>query len=121
MANLFRVITSTRDLIDGVLATAETATTAVGNVVTVVSSTLTSPLVRLSAFAWGLRRAVAKAAEEDEGTAGRRRRGRRARARGGQPQRSQVAMSCQICSGRRGWRHCGLCLTRRYECCDQVR
>ena len=107
MANLFRVITSTRDLIDGVtkqtvpllaevgttvtlvnqeigrvdgiLATAETATTAVGNVVNVVSSTVTSPLVRLSAFAWGLRRAVSKAAEEDEGTAGRRRRGRRRR------------------------------------------
>jgi membrane protein implicated in regulation of membrane protease activity len=107
MANLFRVITSTRDLIDGVtkqtvpmlaevgttvtlvnqeigrvdgiLATAETTTTAIGNVVTVVSSTVTSPLVRLSAFAWGLRRAVRKAAEEDEETAGRRRRGRRRR------------------------------------------
>jgi uncharacterized protein YoxC len=109
MANLFRVITSTRDLIDGVtkqtvpllaevgttvtlvnqeigrvdgiLATAETATTAVGNVVNVVSSTVTSPLVRLSAFAWGLRRAVGKATEEDEGTAARNRsrRGRRRR------------------------------------------
>lgn len=109
MANLFRVITSTRDLIDGVtkqtvpllaevgttvtlvnqeigrvdgiLATAETATTAVGNVVNVVSSTVTSPLVRLSAFAWGLRRAVSKATEEDEGTAARSRsrRGRRRR------------------------------------------
>lgn len=107
MANLFRVITSTRDLIegvtkqtvpllgevgttvtlvnqeigrvDGILATAETATTAVGNVVTVVSATITSPLVRVSAFAWGLRRAVSKAAEEDEGTAGRRRRRRRRR------------------------------------------
>jgi len=107
MANLFRVITSTRDLIDGVtkqtvpllaevgttvtlvnqeigrvdgiLATAETATTAVGNVVNVVSSTVTSPLVKLSAFAWGLRRAVSKAAEDDEGSAGTRRRGRRRR------------------------------------------
>lgn len=107
MANLFRVITSTRDLIDGVtkqtvpllaevgttvtlvnqeigrvdgiLATAETATTAVGNVVNVVSSTVTSPLVKLSAFAWGLRRAVSKAAEDDEASAGTRRRGRRRR------------------------------------------
>jgi len=105
MANLFRVITSTKELIDGVtgqtvpllaqvgttvslvnkeigrvdgiLATAETATTAVGNVVTVVSGTVTSPLVRLSAFAWGLRRAVGKATEDDERSAGRRRRGRR--------------------------------------------
>jgi uncharacterized protein YoxC len=107
MANLFRVITSTRDLIDGVtkqtvpllaevgttvalvnheigrvdgiLATAETATAAVGNVVNVVSTTITSPLVRLSAFAWGLRKAVSKAAEDDGGTAGSRRRGRRRR------------------------------------------
>lgn len=106
MANVFRVITSTKDLIDGVtkqtvpllaevgttvtlvnqeigrvdgiLATAETATTAVGNVVNVVSTTVTSPLVRLSAFAWGLRRAVGKATEEDAG-AGKRRRGRRRR------------------------------------------
>jgi hypothetical protein len=107
MANLFRVITSTRDLIDGVtkqtvpllaevgttvnlvnqeigrvdgiLATAETATTAVGNVVNVVSGTVTSPLVRLSAFAWGLRRAISKAAEDGEERAGTRRRRRRRR------------------------------------------
>jgi hypothetical protein len=107
MANLFRVITSTKDLIDGVtkqtvpllaevgttvslvnqeigrvdgiLATAETATTAIGNVVNVVSSTVTSPLVRLSAFAWGLRRAVSKAAQDGEESAGARRRGRRRR------------------------------------------
>lgn len=107
MANLFRVITSTRDLIDGVtkqtvpllaevgttvtlvnqeigrvdgiLSTAETATTAVGNVVNVVSATVTSPLVKLSAFAWGLRRAVSKAAEDDSGGVGTRRRGRRRR------------------------------------------
>jgi uncharacterized protein YoxC len=108
MANLFRVITSTKDLIDGVtkqtvpllaevgttvtlvnqeigrvdgiLATAETATAAVGNVVNVVSTTVTSPLVRLSAFAWGLRKAVGKAAEDDGATtAGTRRRGRRRR------------------------------------------
>ena len=107
MANLFRVITSTRDLIDGVtkqtvpllgevgttvslvnqeigrvdgiLATAETATTTVGNVVNVVSSTVTSPLVRASAFAWGLRRAISKAAEDGEESAGTRRRRRRRR------------------------------------------
>src|SRR5262245_27728681 len=107
MANLFRVITSTRDLIDGVtkqtvpllgevgttvslvnqeigrvdgiLATAETATTTVGNVVNVVSSTVTSPLVRASAFAWGLRRAISKAAEDGEESAGTRRRPRRRR------------------------------------------
>jgi hypothetical protein len=65
--------------VDGILATAETATAAVGNVVNVVSTTVTSPLVRLSAFAWGLRKAVSKAAEEDGGTAGSRRRGRRRR------------------------------------------
>jgi predicted PurR-regulated permease PerM len=107
MANLFRVITSTRDLIegvtkqtvpllaevgttvslvnqeigrvDGILATAEAATGAVGNVVNVVSTTVTNPLVRLSAFAWGVRRAVSKATEQDEGTTGSRRRGRRRR------------------------------------------
>jgi uncharacterized protein YoxC len=107
VANVFRVISSTKDLIDGVtkqtvpllaevgttvtlvnqeigrvdgiLATAETATAAVGNVVNVVSSTVTSPLVKLSAFAWGLRRAVGKAAEEEADTAGSRRRRRRRR------------------------------------------
>jgi uncharacterized protein YoxC len=105
VANVFRVISSTKDLIDGVtkqtvpllaevgttvtlvnqeigrvdgiLATAETATAAVGNIVNVVSSTVTSPLVKLSAFAWGLRRAVGKAAEEEAETAGSRRRRRR--------------------------------------------
>ncbi len=105
MANLFRVITSTKALIDGVttqtvpllaevgttvslvnqeltrvdgiLATAETATASVGNLVTVVSSTVSSPLVRLSAFAWGVRRAVSKATEDEERPA----RGRRARRR----------------------------------------
>lgn len=65
--------------VDGILATAETATAAVGNVVNVVSSTVTSPLVKLSAFAWGLRRAVGKAAEEEADTAGSRRRRRRRR------------------------------------------
>ena len=105
MANLFRVITSTRDLIDGVtkqtvpllaevgttvamvnqeiarvdgiLATAETATSAVGNVVNVISATITSPLVRVSAFAWGLRRAVSKATEDGEQPVRTRRRRRR--------------------------------------------
>jgi hypothetical protein len=108
MANVFRVITSTKELIDGVtrqtvpllgevgttvslvnqelsrvdgiLATAETATATVGNVVNVVSSTVTSPLVRLSAFAWGLRRAISRAGEEDEEPrSGRGRRSRRRR------------------------------------------
>jgi hypothetical protein len=107
MANLFRVITSTKDLIDGVtqqtvpllaevgttvslvnqelgrvdgiLSTAETATASVGNVVNVVSSTVTSPLVRLSAFAWGVRRALSKAAEEGEERPARGRRARRRR------------------------------------------
>jgi hypothetical protein len=107
MANLFRVITSTKELIDGVtgqtvpllaevgttvslvnqelvrvdgiLSTAETATASVGNVVNVLSTTVTSPLVRLSAFAWGVRRALSKAAESEEEE--RPSRGRRARRR----------------------------------------
>jgi uncharacterized protein YoxC len=106
MANLFRVLTSTKDLIDGVtsqtvpllgevnttvslvnqelvrvdgiLATAEGVTSSVGNLVTTVSNTVTSPLVRLSAFAYGLRKAAGKAAEgEPEPRRGRRRRRRR--------------------------------------------
>lgn len=107
MANVFRVITSTKELIDGVtrqtvpllgevgttvslvnqelsrvdgiLTTAETATTSVGNLVNVVSSTVTSPLVRLSAFAWGLRRAISRAGEDEEPRSGRGRRSRRRR------------------------------------------
>jgi predicted PurR-regulated permease PerM len=107
MANLFRVITSTKELIDGVtgqtvpllaevgntvslvnqelgrvdgiLATAETATASVGNVVNVLSATVTSPLVRLSAFAWGVRRALGKAAEGEEERPSRGRRARRRR------------------------------------------
>ena len=107
MANLFRVITSTKELIDGVtgqtvpllaevgttvslvnqelgrvdgiLATAETATASVGNVVNVLSTTVTSPLVRLSAFAWGVRRALGKAAEGEEERPSRGRRARRRR------------------------------------------
>jgi uncharacterized protein YoxC len=106
MANLFRVLTSTKDLIDGVtkqtvpllgevnttvalvnqelgrvdgiLATAEGVTASVGNLVNVVSSTITSPLVRLSAFVYGLRKAAGKAAEgEPEPRRGRMRRRRR--------------------------------------------
>jgi uncharacterized protein YoxC len=101
MANLFRVLTSTKDLIDGVtsqtvplleqvnstvglvnqelgrvdgiLATAETVTTTVGHMVEVVSSTISSPLVRASAFVYGLRKAAGKAAEGEERP---RRRGR---------------------------------------------
>ena len=107
MANLFRVLTSTKDLIDGVtkqtvpllgevgttvsivnqelgrvdgiLSTAETVTASVGNLVSVVSNTVASPLVRLSAFAWGLRRAVGRAAEDAEEE--RSARGRRSRRR----------------------------------------
>jgi hypothetical protein len=105
LANLFRVITSTKDLIDGVtketvpllgevgttvsivnkelgrldgiLSTAESVTATVGNMITVVSNTVTSPLVRLSAFAWGLRKAARKAAEDGEEQPRRRRRRRR--------------------------------------------
>ena len=104
MANLFRVLTATKDLIDGVtrqtvpllgevnnsvklvnqelgrvdgiLTTAETITGSVGHLVEVVSSTISSPLVKLSAFAYGLRRAVGKAGEEPE-PRGRFRRRRR--------------------------------------------
>jgi phosphoglycerate-specific signal transduction histidine kinase len=107
VANVFRVITSTKELIDGVtrqtvpmlaevgttvslvnqelsrvdgiLATAETATASVGNVVTVFSATVTSPLVKLSAFAWGVRRAVRKAADSELERPSRGRRGRRRR------------------------------------------
>jgi membrane protein implicated in regulation of membrane protease activity len=109
MANLFRVLTSTKELIDGVtretvptigqvrdtvtlvnqelvrvdgiLATAEGVTSSVGNLVNVVSSTVTSPLVKLSAFAWGLRRAAGAAAGGDE-PAGRSRSRSRFRSRG---------------------------------------
>jgi uncharacterized protein YoxC len=106
MANLFRVLTSTKDLIDGVtsqtvpllgevnttvamvnqeltrvdgiLATAEGVTASVGGMVNTVSATISSPLVKLSAFAYGLRKAAGKAAEgEPEGRRGRLRRRRR--------------------------------------------
>jgi hypothetical protein len=101
MTNLFRVLTSVKDLIDGVrgqtvpllrdvgttvtlvntelgrvdgiLATAETVTQTVGHMVEVVSSTISSPLVKLSAFAYGLRKAVGAAAEGEGGGKRRRR------------------------------------------------
>ena len=102
--NVFRVIDSTKDLIDGVaketvpllgevsttvslvnqelgrvdgiLSTAESVAASVGGMVNVVSSTISSPLVRLSAFAYGLRRAARKATEEGQPSR-RRRRSRR--------------------------------------------
>jgi uncharacterized protein YoxC len=104
LANVFRMLTSTIELIDGVtsqtvpllhnvngtvtlvnqelvrvdgiLTTVETVTATVGNLVNVVSATISSPLVKLSAFAYGLRRAAGKAAEGEEEPR-RRRRGRR--------------------------------------------
>jgi hypothetical protein len=106
MTNLFRVLTAVKDLLDGVtkqtvpllgevsttvslvntelgrvdgiLATAETVTQTVGHLVEVISSTISSPLVKLSAFAYGLRKAVGAAVGDDDGGKGRRRRfGRR--------------------------------------------
>jgi uncharacterized protein YoxC len=106
MANLFRVLTSTKELIDGVtsqtvpllgevnttvamvnqeltrvdgiLATAEGVTASVGTMVNTVSQTISSPLVRLSAFAYGLRKAVGRGADDDQ-PASRRGRGSRRR------------------------------------------
>jgi hypothetical protein len=103
MANLFRVLTATKDLIDGVtrqtvpllgevgttvslvnqelgrvdgiLATAEGITSTTGQLVNVVSGTVTSPLVKLSAFAWGLRKAVGAATDDD--APAKRKRGRK--------------------------------------------
>ena len=105
MANLFRVLTSTKDLIDGVtsqtvpllgevnttvamvnqelvrvdgiLATAEGVTSSVGGMVNTVSATISSPLVKLSAFAYGLRKAAGVAGSDDRPS--RDRRGRRRR------------------------------------------
>jgi uncharacterized protein YoxC len=101
LANVFRMLTSTIELIDGVtsqtvpllhnvngtvtlvnqelvrvdgiLTTVETVTATVGNLVNVVSTTISSPLVKLSAFAYGLRRAAGKAAEGEEEPRRRRR------------------------------------------------
>ena len=103
MTNLFRVLTAVKDLIDGVtrqtvpllgevnttvsmvntelgrvdgiLVTAESITQTAGHMVEVVANTISSPLVKLSAFAYGLRKAVGAAGDEDGGG---RRRGRRA-------------------------------------------
>jgi hypothetical protein len=100
LSNLFRVLTSVKDLIDGVtrqtvpllgevgttvamvnvelgrvdgiLASAEGITATTSNLVNVISGTVSSPLVKLSAFAWGLRRAVGVAGEGDQGGRGRR-------------------------------------------------
>jgi hypothetical protein len=47
----------------GILATAEGVTSSVGHMVNVVSETISSPLVRLSALAYGLRRAAGRAGE----------------------------------------------------------
>lgn len=105
MANLFRVLTSTKDLIDGVtsqtvpllgevnttvsmvnqelvrvdgiLATAEGVAGSVGGLVNTVSSTVSSPLVKLSAFAYGVRRAAGAASADDRPRRGRRSRRRR--------------------------------------------
>jgi uncharacterized protein YoxC len=101
LANVFRVVTATKELIDGVttqtvpllqnvngtvslvnqelirvdgiLSTAEMASASVGNMVNVVSSTISSPLVRLSALAYGLRKAAGRVAEGEEEPPRRRR------------------------------------------------
>jgi uncharacterized protein YoxC len=101
LANVFRMLTSTIELIDGVtsqtvpllhnvngtvtlvnqelvrvdgiLTTVETVTATVGNMVNVVSATISSPLVKLSALAYGLRRAAGRAAEGEEEPRRRRR------------------------------------------------
>jgi uncharacterized protein YoxC len=101
LANVFRMLTSTIELIDGVtsqtvpllhnvngtvtlvnqelvrvdgiLTTVETVTATVGNMVNVISATISSPLVKLSAFAYGLRRAAGRAAEGEEEPRRRRR------------------------------------------------
>ncbi|HEX2375274.1 MAG TPA: DUF948 domain-containing protein [Actinomycetota bacterium] len=107
MANLFRVLTSTKELIDGVttqtvpllgevngtvalvnqeltrvdaiLSTAEGVTASVGGMVNTVSATISSPLVKLSAFAYGVRKAAGAAFSDDQPSSSRGRRGRRRR------------------------------------------
>jgi hypothetical protein len=59
--------------VDGILTTVETVTATVGNMVNVISATISSPLVKLSAFAYGLRRAAGRAAEGEEEPRRRRR------------------------------------------------
>ena len=65
--------------VDGILATAEGVTASVGGMVNTVSATISSPLVKLSAFAYGLRRAAGAAASDDQPAGRGRRRGRRRR------------------------------------------
>ena len=105
LSNVFRVLTSTKDLIDGVtsqtvpllgevnttvsmvnqelvrvdgiLATAEGVTASVGGMVNTVSAAISSPLVKLSAFAYGLRRAAGAVSSDDQPGRGRRRSRRR--------------------------------------------
>jgi hypothetical protein len=105
LANVFRVLTSVKALIDGVtretvpiinaggetvalvnaelgrvdgvLANAEQISDSARQLAAVIQGTVTSPLVRVAAFAWGLRRAAGITAEEDGQGGGRRRRRRR--------------------------------------------
>ena len=65
-----------RDRVDGILATAEGVTSSVGGMVNTVSATISSPLVKLSAFAYGLRKAAGAAGSDDKPSRGRRRRRR---------------------------------------------
>ena len=53
--------------VDGILGRAEQVSSSVGNLVEVVADTVRSPLVKVSAFAWGLRKAARKVAETEEG------------------------------------------------------
>lgn len=76
VGNTVKLVNHELTRVDGILATAEQITQATGQVVTVVSETVTSPLVKLSAFAWGLRKAVGAGGDDDDGSAPRRR-GRR--------------------------------------------
>src|SRR5512132_313238 len=98
MANLFRVLTSTKDLIDGVTTQTVPLLGEVNTTVAMVnqelvrvdgilataegvtaSATTSSPLVKLSAFAYGLRRAAGAAASHDQPSGRGRRRSRRRR------------------------------------------
>jgi hypothetical protein len=74
MGDTVKLVNHELTRVDGILASAEQVAQTTGHVVTVVSETVTSPLVKLSAFAWGLRKAVGADGEEDG--APRRGRGR---------------------------------------------
>jgi hypothetical protein len=63
--------------VDGILATAEGVTASVGGMVNTVSATISSPLVKLSTFAYGLRRAAGAVSSDDQPGRGRRRSRRR--------------------------------------------